>query len=420
MRLGPVRLPLLCAAWIVGCGEPSPAPSITGISPARGYTDSMVRLSIDGLGFVPTFQIDLGSGHRVGQAAGFSGRAGDGTTPQPVTLREFDWLDQNSLTAWMDPGLPAGLHAIEVTDPRGQTVRKPMAFWSLGPDDEPPVVVIEKPAPMTPITRGTLLDVSVTAADRAPGTLASLVWEVWTAGGMIQTGPCRFEEDHARARCDLQVVVPSSLGTGDELTLRAVAIDRSAAANRSEQAVTLVVRSPPSLAAVSPTRGGVVGGTDLVIHGDGFVPGTQVYVGDLLMLPGGGVVMDEHTIYGRAPAHGEGLVTVQVRTPIGDTQLPRAFSYELPPQIEAILPERGNRDGGTSFRVRGHGFTESTRIYFGPSLVAAHPCEEQHFMSSEEIIGAAPAGHGITSVWAFDAELGWSRLADGFQWSDLP
>jgi hypothetical protein len=29
----------------------------------------------------------------------------------------------------------------------------------------------------------------------------------------------------------------------------------------------------------------------------------------------------------------------------------------------------------------------------------------------------APAGKGRTSVWVFDATLGWDRLVDGFGWS---
>jgi hypothetical protein len=413
-----VRLAIVCAAWLIGCGEDSPAPSISAISPAQGYTDRPVRLSIEGQGFIPTYQIDQGAGVRLGQAGSFSGRAGQGTAPQPVELRDFDWLDKTSLKAWLEPGLPAGQHLITVTDPRGQTAVSPQPFWSLGPDVYAPTVVIEKPEPGTPITGGTVLEVAISAVDRAPGTLEHLQYEVWTGGAIIQTGPCRLEPSPDHARCDVEVVVPPSLPAGTELTLRGLATDTAEAGNRGEASLTFVVQGPPGLTGFSPARGGVAGGTDLVIRGHGFFPGTQVYVGDLLMLPGGGIVMDEHTIFGRAPAHGPGLATLLVRTPIGDAQLPSAFSYEPAPQIDAILPERGNRDGGTAFRVRGHDFSENTRIYFGDSLVDAQPCEEQHWMSSEEIVGAAPAGHGMTSVWAYDAELGWSRLPDGFGWNE--
>jgi hypothetical protein len=127
--------------------------------------------------------------------------------------------------------------------------------------------------------------------------------------------------------------------------------------------------------------------------------------------------MNQQTIFGRTPAHAEGPVPVVVRTPIGEAPLTGVFQYALPPQIEAILPETGDPDEATAIRVRGHRFTRNTQIFFGHSLVGAQPCEVQTLESENEISARAPTGRGRTSVWAFDADLGWSRLADGFGWS---
>jgi hypothetical protein len=52
--------------------------------------------------------------------------------------------------------------------------------------------------------------------------------------------------------------------------------------------------------------------------------------------------------------------------------------------------------------------------------VSAEPCEEQQLADDTEITGRAPAGRGQTSVWAFDSDLGWTRLADGFRWGEAP
>jgi len=161
----------------------------------------------------------------------------------------------------------------------------------------------------------------------------------------------------------------------------------------------------------------VAGGTDLVIRGAGFFPGSKAYVGGVPLLPDGGVTMNPQTIFGRTPPHTEGPVSVVVRTPIGEAPLTGVFQYAQPPQIEAILPEVGDPDGATPFRVRGHGFTDQTLIFFGESLVQGVPSEEQRVVSDIEISGSAPAGRGRTSVWAFDPDLGWSRLPDGFGWS---
>jgi hypothetical protein len=414
MAFGPVRLALASAVFVLACGAGAPSPSITAIMPARGYSDRPVRVTIQGKGFLPTFDIDPTSGRRRGDVSGFWGQVGTDTLP--VLLRDFDWLDMNTISALMDPGLPAGTHRLTVIDPRGESATLPNAFWSLGPDDDAPTVTIERPTAATPIVGGTVLDCVMAAADREPGVLQSVRWQAWAGGMMVDDQDCRFDIDHTRARCDFQVKVPAWMTAGDQFSLRAIAIDSGATGNRTEASVLLTVQNPPRVLEVSPARGGIVGGTDLVVRGAGFHPGTQVYVGDLLMLPGGGTIVDAQTIVGRAPAHAAGWATVLARTPIGDAMLPGAFEYRPPPQIETILPESGDPDGGTEFRVRGHGFSASTQIFFGDSLVSAEPCEDRVIVSDVEITGHAPAGQGNTSVWAFDAELGWTRLPDGFAW----
>src|SRR5206468_870697 len=132
----------------------------------------------------------------------------------------------------------------------------------------------------------------------------------------------------------------------------------------------------------------------------------------------GGTLLDPQTITGRTPAHVAGPVSLLVRTPIGDAQLPDAFAYAPPPLIVSITPESGDPNAGTSVRVRGAGFTFDTKIFFGVTLASAEPCEEQNFVNEAEIQCVAPGGTGRASVWAFDAEVGWTRLPDGFGWSD--
>jgi hypothetical protein len=413
MIFGPVRLlALACAvACSIGCGADAPAPSIAAVSPARGYSDREIRLLIRGEGFLPRFVIDPGSGMRKGDVTRFSGRVGS------VHLHGFDWLDMNQLSAWMAPGLPAGEHTLEVMDPRGKPGRLEKAFWSLGPDNDPPAVAFEKPAAGAPVAAGSTIDLAIAARDQDPGRLHSLGWEAWAGGGFLHGEECRLESDPARARCDTRVTVPVWMAPGDSFQLRARAIDASAARNAAEETLSFVVQPAPTAAAVRPARGGIVGGTDLVIEGSGFFSGTKVYLDDRLLLPDGGTIVDSTTIVGRAPAHVEGPATVLIRTPIGDALLPNAFQYERPPQIETVAPEVGDPNGATAIKVRGRGFTTQTQIFFGDALVTAIPCEEQRYISDQEIHGSAPAGHGTTSVWAFDAELGWTRLVDGFSWS---
>src|SRR4051812_28975834 len=118
MPFGPVRLPaLVCAACVLGCGAGAPSPSVSMVTPTRGYSDRPLRLHILGKGFVPSFEIDQAAGQRRGEISRFSGRVGTGIATIP--LHDFDWVDMNTLTALLDPGLPAGQYRVEVTDPRG-------------------------------------------------------------------------------------------------------------------------------------------------------------------------------------------------------------------------------------------------------------------------------------------------------------
>jgi hypothetical protein len=414
MSFGPLRLVLLCVLGVLGCGDGAPAAIISQVMPYRSYSDRPLRVTILGQGFLPAFQIDPAGGGRRGEAGSFWGRVGT-DTPPPVSLHDFDWIDKNTLTATMDQGLPVGPHTVEVTDPRGQSASRQEAFWSLGRDDDPPSVTFEEPPMGTPVVGGTMLDVAISAFDPEPGSLANLKWQSFAGDNLIDEKDCRFEDTHARARCDFQVVVPGWLGPGDQFLLKATAIDTAPLPNRAYATMTFTVQRPPAVVGISPTLGGIAGGTDLVLRGNGFVPGTRVYVGGLLLLPDGGTIMDSQTIFGRTPPHSEGPATVLVRTPIGEVPLTDIFLYAQPPQIETIQPEIGDPDGGP-FRVRGQRFTKSTQIFFGDSLAGAEPCEVQMVNSDTEIEGTAPAGRGRTSVWAFDPDLGFSRLPDGFGW----
>jgi hypothetical protein len=415
MSFGPLRLLLLGALGVSSCGDGAPAAIISQVSPYRAYSDRPQRLTISGQGFLPAFEIDPAGGRRRGEVAAYRGWVG--TDTQLRALRDFDWIDKNVLTATLEAGLPAGQHMVEVVDPRGQAASKMAAFWSLGNDHDRPVVTFEKPGPLTAVVGGTTLDVAIRAFDPEPGSLDSLHWDSSAGGNVIDNDLCRFEETHASARCDFQVMVPLSLVPGDEFVLEGIATDTAVPPNRTVEKMVFIVQRPPTVIGISPTLGGIAGGTDLVLRGSGFAPGTKVYVGGLLLLPDGGTVMDEQTIFGRTPAHAEGSATVLVRTPIGDVSLTDTFLYAQPPQITSIIPELGDPDGATIVRVRGTRFTKNTRIFFGDTLAGAEPCEIQSWDSDTQISGAAPAGRGRTSVWAFDPDLGFSRLPDGFGWS---
>jgi hypothetical protein len=416
-----------CAAGVLagtvlcpsGCGVRAPTPALESISPARGYGDQPLRIFLRGGDFIPSFQVDPAGGDRRGDARGFSGRVGsDGDA---VPLRDFDWLDVNLLSAWMAEGLPAGTHAVEIRDPRGARAELPDAFVSLGSDRQAPMVELTRPLPDAPLVPGMTVDAGALAADPEPGSLVELRWEARTAGPAARTiggERCTLVPGAGTAPCNFSFQVPAALAAGDRLEIAVMATDNAAEPNSASAARSFTLRAAPTVTGIAPRDGGTVGGTDVVVTGSGFVPGTQVLVdGKTPLSPrGGGVVVDEHTISGRMPPHEAGSVSLVARTPVGDARLDAAFRYLEPPLITNIVPESGSPAGGTMVRILGTGFGAETRVFFGEGLSEAVPLGSPQLTSDHEIAGLTPPGKGRTSVWVFDPRTGWDQLVDGFGW----
>lgn len=80
-------------------------------------------------------------------------------------------------------------------------------------------------------------------------------------------------------------------------------------------------------------------------------------------------------------------------------------------RIDAVLPPRGPVDGGTSFVVRGEGFTEDSALYFGSR-------EAEFELIDGELVGETPpgAGPGAVNVKVLDPTYGQETLEGGFEY----
>jgi hypothetical protein len=107
---------------------------------------------------------------------------------------------------------------------------------------------------------------------------------------------------------------------------------------------------------------------------------------------------------------------VVVHTPLGETKVTVAFQYLAPPQILAIDPSVEDLSGVTQIKIAGQNFSQKTRIYFGTTLESGLPLVQSTWKSATLITGVVPAGHGQASVWAFDADLGFTVLEHAFSW----
>jgi hypothetical protein len=405
------RVSWLCLC-VAACQWPAPEPRLEAVVPARGYTDSPLRVMLTGDAFVPTFRLDPSGDVRRGDAGGFSGRA---SNPQGgADLREFDWLGPGQLSAWLEPGLPRGKASVLLRDPRGHTTTLEGGFQSLGPDVEPPTVQWIRPALGTLLAPGATVSISLGASDPPPGVLAELGWQVSAGGVALGEGSCPDLPSTTAVRCDFDVTAPLFLPVGTALTVSVTAHDASAGRNPTSTARTFTLVSRPSIVNVDPDRGSTQGGTDLVVTGTGFLAGSRVIIDQQVLKS---TVIDQHTIATRTPAHAPGVIEVAVIGPLGTSGNSRDFDYQSPPVVTAISPESGEPAGGTAVRIFGTGFDDDTMVYFGDDLADCQSLKLPVRVSDKEISGVAPPGSGRTNVWVFDADLGWSSLPGGYGWS---
>ncbi len=415
-----MRFPWACfslfAGFLGGCNDLQPQPNITDVEPGQAYSDVDVHLTLVGSGFVPTTELDPGSGQRIAVRDGFAVQVGTGATWAQLT--NLQWQSTERIDGLL-PGSSAqvflpGLLDVQLTDPRGGTAWLANKFRELGPDDSAPTIAFLAPAADAPFAAGMPLNGSFQAADAPPGTLFEMDWSYYENDLLITGSPCTIPLDASEADCSFAVTVSPDLTPGSKIRITAKATDE--ANNTQTKNLPFVLFARPSVVSISPASGGTAGGTDVVIKGSGFLTGSWATIDGVKLFLDGGNVVDPNTLSGYVPAHDVGEAELVVHTPIGTTP-PVTFSYLPPPTILAIRPNTGEPTGGTPVTVTGLNFTIQTQIYFGLTLDSAVPLQESSFASDGSISGFSPLGTGPTSVWAVDGELGWSSLPDGFSWS---
>jgi hypothetical protein len=127
-------------------------------------------------------------------------------------------------------------------------------------------------------------------------------------------------------------------------------------------------------------------------------------------------VVNGETISGYAPAHVAGAVPVTVQSRLGFASWDQKFEYKLRPQILSISPAFALEGEDKLVQVTGANFTNTTIIYLGHALASAAPLDGAWFVSDSEIDGVVRHGSGQATVWAFDADNGWTSLPNGFSW----
>jgi hypothetical protein len=406
------RALLPCMLW--ACSGVSPNPDITEVTPTKAYSNRTVRFTLSGHSFVPATLVDPASGKRELDASGFSGRIGAGDTWAPLSA--FAWISTRELQASLDLRdariLGEGSFTLEITDPRGAraTADTPVAF--LGEDTTPPFIDLLSPAPDAPFTNGSTVALRVATTDTFPGVITRIEWRLSTEDSQSVAGSCSASTLRGELECVADFLIPMDWPPQAKLTLEILAYDLGGGAPaRLTRPCHLVPR--PAVLALTPSQGGTMGGTEVVIKGVSLVKGTRASLNGVALAPEGGRWVDDQTLTGYVPANPKGKATLTLESPIGTSHFPDAFEYWPTPSLLAIVPSAG--PPGRAVQITGTGFTAASRILFGPTLQEASPLLEASLGGDTAITGKVPAGLGPQTVWVYDPEFGFSSLVDGFR-----
>jgi hypothetical protein len=194
----------------------------------------------------------------------------------------------------------------------------------------------------------------------------------------------------------------------------------------------------------------MAGGTNVVISGRGFPPGSQVYFGDELLYPNGGNRVDDTTITGYAPPYtaskqasisdsdvtcvcqekcdlpyaASDSVPIKVKSLQGEALSKSVFIYLSPPKVLCLDPASGIQGQDTPVSIYIANYVVSTMLYRGQTnLIEAVPLPLDPSKTTVFYAGYAkvnvilPGSSGRSTIWAIDLANGWTSLPNGFSWN---
>jgi hypothetical protein len=315
---------------------PSPAPSVSSVSPSSGSVDGGTTVTI------------LGADFATGAVVAFGG------DPASVTS-----VLSGAITA-VTPAHVAGTVDVQVTNPDLQvdTLAAGFTFEASPPPPGPAPV----PTSVEP-TAGTTLGgtaVTVTGTDFASGATLLVGGAVATVTSVAAGSLTALTPAHAAGAVDVTVVNPDG-GSG---TLPA--------------AFTYQAPPPPAptVTGVSPAAGPTAGGTSVTVTGTNFASGATASFGGAA---GTVTALGASSITVTTPARAAGAVDVTVVNPDGGSAtLAGAFTFEAPasgspPTISSLSPDSGSPAGGTLCVISGSGFLAGAAVGFGGTPASLAP-----------------------------------------------
>jgi hypothetical protein len=320
-------------------------PTITSISPTSGPTAGGTQITLTGTNFVS------GATVRVG------GVAATGVT--------FTSATQLRATT---PAGAAGVAAVQVTNPSGQSVTLNNAFTYTAPATTP-----------------TLTSLTPTSGPTAGGTQITLTGTNFVSGATVRVGGVAATGVTFTSATQLRATTPAG----------AAGVAAVQVTNPSGQSVTLnnaftytAPATTPTLTSLTPTSGPTAGGTQITLTGTNFVSGATVRIGGIAAT---GVTFTSATqLRATTPAGTAGARAVQVTNPNGQSStLNNAFTYttSAAPRLSLVNPFSGSTAGGTQIYLSGANFAPGATVRVRGVLAT-----NVTFQSTTRLWATTPAG----------------------------
>jgi hypothetical protein len=320
----------------------APAPAVTGVSTALGYTVGGTAVTITGSNFTGATAVTFGD-----------------TAAMAFTV------DSDTQITATGPAHVAGTVDVTVTTYSGTSDTSPFDEFSYSLAPAPAVSGIDPPS--GPAGGGTAVTLSGSHFSGATGVSfgATPAVSFTVVSDRLITA---IAPPHSAATVDVGVTTPSgtsATSTADRFTYVAA----------------------PAVTAIGPTAGTTAGGTLVTVSGSHFTGATAVLFGTT---PAAFTVNGDGSLTATAPPEAEGTVDITVVT-AGGSSAPAAadqFTYVAAPApaVTGVSPATGLASGNILVTITGNHFTGATAVSFGTLAAVSFTVN-----SDTQVTATAPA-----------------------------
>jgi large repetitive protein len=244
----------------------------------------------------------------------------------------------------------------------------------------------------TPGTSGTLTvapapqSIAFTSTPPNPALVGKNYTPAATGGGSGNPVVFSIDPSSGSGVCSLKALKVSFSAVG------MCVIDANQAGNAdytaaAQQQQSFTILKPPTVTAVAPNAGPIVGGTSVTITGTTFTSGATVTFGSTAA-PSVTFISATQLI-ATAPPHSAATVDVRVSTAAGPSAASAAdkYAYEAVPTVTNVSPDSGALAGGNTVTITGAHFVAGAGVQFGSSAASSVT-----LLSATQLTAIAPPG----------------------------